>query len=729
MSTSLPQRFRRLVAGTAATALAAGSLALVAAPAQAATNPVTDAVFAWGLSNEAGGGSYAGGCNFLSAGTAGNTGSSREWSQADGFFQATDGNVSVVKPDASGTDVATTWATKCLDRTGAALTPFSAASKSENKVVITKGTGTVDPAAGTASIAWDGSFTIAFYGGMTYWTASDPTLTVAADGTGTVTATATGYGTDQAGSAWSPIPATQVTLATLSDVDVTATGIDVTPDYLGVEVTLPEGSAPQNRTAVTWGSFPQDYVNFQQLTGQTSYWYSSGSGRDAAKPATPIAVDYTLAAAPTPATVTVSRTELLATGEQRITVKGSGFDPSLATGTRPPLAGRPAGTYVVFGKFATNWKPSASAPSSGRKIITQKWAVAAADMATIGGAEDGAAELKPDGTFTTTLTISKAAADAVALDGGNVGIYTYPGSGGSQARYETYTPVTFSDQVDNTAPTAADVIVNTAFGKAVPVTLGGVDTDDDPLTVTHTAPANGTVTGEGTALIYTPKAGFSGTDTFSYTAQDDFGGSATGTVTVKVAAVPAVASTTTVTVPAKVVYGRGATANISVTSSKAVAGKVTLYDGTRSLGTKTVAAGKASYVLPKTLTVGAHRLSARFVSSNTAVVTSSASAARTLAVTRVATKAALKVTKKPTRKKAGKATVTVSGTPKAAGKVTLVIKGKGIKKTVRATVRNGKVVVKLPKLAKKGTYKVTVTFAATSTHTGSAKTVKVKVTK
>jgi len=82
-------------------------------------------------------------------------------------------------------------------------------------------------------------------------------------------------------------------LADITGAEVTDEGLSVTPDYRGVEVTTE--STPQNRTAATWGSFPQSFIDFQQLTGQSSYWYSSGGSRDAAKPTTPLNVSYTLA--------------------------------------------------------------------------------------------------------------------------------------------------------------------------------------------------------------------------------------------------------------------------------------------------------------------------------------------------------------------------------------------------------------------------------------------------
>jgi hypothetical protein len=131
-------------------------------------------------------------------------------------------------------------------------------------------------------------------------------------------------------------------------------------------------------------------------------------------------------------------------------VTGENFHPSLATGTRPPLSGKPSGTYVTFGKFADAWRPSTGAPSSNRKTATAasgglKWAVLAGDLTTIGGASAGGIELSPSGAFTAELTIDKAALDAIATDPvlTKYGIYTYPGSGGVAPAYETYTPLSF----------------------------------------------------------------------------------------------------------------------------------------------------------------------------------------------------------------------------------------------------------------------------------------------
>ncbi|GMA24277.1 hypothetical protein GCM10025864_20360 [Luteimicrobium album] len=438
---------RRLAAGVGALALGVTGALVGAGAAQAAGTSVSGVELDWAVNAESGGGAFFGGCNFLSAGAAGNAGSSRLWTEADGFYKTQDGDVTIEKPNAAGDYAQPTWATKCQDKDGKAVTT-AATSTSGNRVELKNGAGTVDTAAGTADITWDGSFTVVYYGGLTYWTVSDPELKVAADGTATLTGTASGWGADMNDtSKWTALTPTTITLANLKGVTVDADGFTVTPEYLGVSVDTGSGTA-QSTSGATWGSFPQSFVDFQQLTGQSSYWYSSGGSTDARKVAAPLSVAWDVPAAPAlDPKVTVSKTTLSASGETEVTVKGTGFDPSAAIASRPPLAGKPAGVYVAFGKFAEDWKPSGGAASSTRPTADVKWAVSAADIDTIGGPSKGAIELSADGSFTTTFTVSKDAADEAAtakgLTDGRYGIYTYPGGGAAQPGYETFTALTF----------------------------------------------------------------------------------------------------------------------------------------------------------------------------------------------------------------------------------------------------------------------------------------------
>jgi hypothetical protein len=306
-------RVARVIAGgMVVTAAALGATPIAAQAAEKTVNGVT---LTWGLTQEAGGGSYAGGCNFLVAGNVGNTGKSKVWTEADGFYSASAGNVSILKDGASGA-VTPTFATKCQNASGAAVTP-AVGSSTNNRAVFANGAGTVDVDAGTATISWDGDMTAVSYGGMSYWYASDPVLTVKADGTGSLTAKVGGYAASMSDpTAWAEVPERTVHLANLSNVSLSGTGLTVTPDYLGVVSGVVTNQVTGTSTS---GAFPDDFISFHLVTGQSSYWYSSGASADAKKVATALNVAWTLPADPQPepgdskgdvdVTVTVPKTD------------------------------------------------------------------------------------------------------------------------------------------------------------------------------------------------------------------------------------------------------------------------------------------------------------------------------------------------------------------------------------------------------------------------------------
>lgn len=89
----------------------------------------------------------------------------------------------------------------------------------------------------------------------------------------------------------------------------------------------------------------------------------------------------------------------------------------------------------------------------------------------------------------------------------------------------------------NRGPAANPDAATTPRGTAITIAVLANDSDPDGDTLSIasvTAPANGTAVASGTSIVYTPRAGFTGTDTFSYTASDSRGGTATATVTVTV---------------------------------------------------------------------------------------------------------------------------------------------------------------------------------------------------
>jgi protocatechuate 3,4-dioxygenase beta subunit len=86
----------------------------------------------------------------------------------------------------------------------------------------------------------------------------------------------------------------------------------------------------------------------------------------------------------------------------------------------------------------------------------------------------------------------------------------------------------------NHPPVANAQTVN-SYGNAVAITLSASDADNDPLTYTIVAqPANGSLSGAAPNLTYTPVLGYSGTDSFTFLANDGRANSNIATVTIVV---------------------------------------------------------------------------------------------------------------------------------------------------------------------------------------------------
>ncbi|WP_456695992.1 Ig-like domain repeat protein [Aeromicrobium sp. P5_D10] len=191
-----------------------------------------------------------------------------------------------------------------------------------------------------------------------------------------------------------------------------------------------------------------------------------------------------------------------------------------------------------------------------------------------------------------------------------------------------------------------------------------------------------------------------------------------------------IASSTVLSAPSRA-YGSTGTATVTVTNAGGlpVTGTVTV-SGAGATQTKAVVGGKASFSLAKTLAPKAYTLTARY--NGSAQLSPSARAIKYTVVKGKVRSVSYKTTKTPTSKKKGKATVTVtapSGLAKATGKVTVTLKKGSSKKTIKATLSGGKKSITLPKL-KKGTWKVTVSYAGDSRYTSAkSKTYTLKVKK
>ncbi|MDV8001039.1 hypothetical protein [Rhodococcus sp. IEGM 1408] len=414
----------------AALALLAGVVAAPAAQAQETTpGTVSDASFVWGVSG------YA----------QENPTPFGPWKMLD-----TTGDASFLTGSISGGSQ-TEYTPAPFPATSMTTKLVGGVQSTPNAVKFSDGEGTRD-ANGTLTIGWDGSFTYNAYPvniGAPSETITDPSLTVEADGSGSLTAGFdVGSGAGMGGEPSPPENLGRQTIATFSPGAMTAspTGVvTIAPDYKGVVNT--ESQIDDCIGSNVWGSWPADFVSALPASVRPHYYSTGCGGTQNYKGALPFQVDYDVTEEETQAPIgtpkiEVSQSSLSAEGEHQVTVTGTGFNDPSVVGTRPPLAGQPSGAYVVFGKFLDEWKPSANAPSTARAVVEQRWALPTGSFTAMGG-QLPYIEITADGSFTATLTVSKAAADAKSELGG-YGIYTYPAGGAKKASYEQFVPVVFT---------------------------------------------------------------------------------------------------------------------------------------------------------------------------------------------------------------------------------------------------------------------------------------------
>lgn len=217
----------------------------------------------------------AGGSNYFSAGFS---------DGKEATYRSVEGNVAAYQVSAAGSESFATWSTRA----------GHVSSGGEQVLRLHGGDARIEPD-GSATVQWDGSWSVNFYGGLVPFTFTDPELVVDADGAGTLTAEMSGCASSQVNpnecNPFAPVPG--VTVATFSDMEIDPEGeVSVEPDYAGVEVDVSSPFVPQHREGPGWGAWPQSFVDFQLLTGLSAYWYTSDSGFDPYKPPAPFVVDF-----------------------------------------------------------------------------------------------------------------------------------------------------------------------------------------------------------------------------------------------------------------------------------------------------------------------------------------------------------------------------------------------------------------------------------------------------
>ncbi|MGQ5341320.1 putative Ig domain-containing protein [Xanthomonas arboricola] len=209
-----------------------------------------------------------------------------------------------------------------------------------------------------------------------------------------------------------------------------------------------------------------------------------------------------------------------------------------ATDSTPSPAAQASQNYSVTIAAATlvlaqPTLPPAVRGSAYNQVLTASGGVAPYRYSIASGTLPAGLTLASDGTLSGTPTTQGTSSFTIAVaDAGN--------ASATQA---------YSFTVSDAAPVAVADVAATMSDAAVTVAVTANDTGNIATIAIAAAPTNGTAVVNGLELVYTPAAGFVGTDVVSYTVTGSGGTSAAATVTIAVNARPVAVSVTAAAVP------------------------------------------------------------------------------------------------------------------------------------------------------------------------------------
>nr|WP_324251942.1 putative Ig domain-containing protein [Xanthomonas arboricola] len=209
-----------------------------------------------------------------------------------------------------------------------------------------------------------------------------------------------------------------------------------------------------------------------------------------------------------------------------------------ATDSTPSPAAQASQNYSVTIAAATlvlaqPTLPPAVRGSAYNQVLTASGGIAPYRYSIASGTLPAGLTLANDGTLSGTPTTQGTSSFTIAVaDAGN--------ASATQA---------YSFTVSDAAPVAVADVAATMSDAAVTVAVTANDTGNITTIAIAAAPTNGTAVINGLELVYTPAAGFVGTDVVSYTVTGSGGTSAAATVTIAVNARPVAVSVTAAAVP------------------------------------------------------------------------------------------------------------------------------------------------------------------------------------
>ncbi|WP_223574899.1 putative Ig domain-containing protein [Xanthomonas citri] len=274
------------------------------------------------------------------------------------------------------------------------------------------------------------------------------------------------------------------------------------------------------------------------------------------------------------------------------TVSGTFTFTLTVTDSTPSPAAQASRSYSLTINAATLVLAQPTLPAAVRgtaynQVLTASGGIAPYRYSIASGALPAGLTLASDGTLSGTPTVQGTSSFTIAVaDAGNA----------SATQAYTFT-------VNDAAPVAVADVAATMTDTAVTAAVTANDTGSITAIAIASAPTNGTAVVNGLEVVYTPNAGFAGTDVLSYTASGAGGTSAAVTLTITVNVRPVAVSVTAAAVPGEaqqVDITRNATGGPFVAAAvvavlPASAGTATI---TRVGGTASAAAARASGLSP-----------------------------------------------------------------------------------------------------------------------------------
>jgi len=200
-------------------------------------------------------------------------------------------------------------------------------------------------------------------------------------------------------------------------------------------------------------------------------------------------------------------------------------------------------TYVNGALTITNSLTSGALASSANPALpgaNVTFTMTLSAVAPGAGTPTGTVNFRIDGGIIGSGTLSGSIA-AFATNNLSHGLHTVVAEYAGDTNFAGTTNALAQNQVIDTPPVAGNLTIQRNPLLSVKVKLSTLlanasDADSDTLnlTVSSISASNATVTVIGGWVFYTPSAGFTNADAFTYTVTDGHGGSATGTVTVAI---------------------------------------------------------------------------------------------------------------------------------------------------------------------------------------------------